>query len=224
MKDECVTVEQIAKVLELPAGDPVRRHVDQCPRCSSLLAAYQAFIVADPTVGASTADAELRLMDFLNERIGSPEPAPPPADDAPGDEGLLARWRGIFVLRPAWIAAALVVVVAAVLWWQPWVVEQPALRSTAESSLLELLPPEPLPGGAVRIDWEAREGADKYEIILYDSNLAEIIRIEAGPATFFDLTREDLPPGSPSVLICRVAAFQDGDEVAETAPIPLEFP
>ena len=46
----------------------------------------------------------------------------------------------------------------------------------------------------------------------------------AGPATTYDLSREALPAGTPAVVICRIAALQDGDEIAETAPIRLELP
>jgi hypothetical protein len=175
-------------VLELSIDDPVRRHVDQCPRCSSLLASYEVFIRADAAAGADPADAEARLMDFLQERVGAGGPAPPAPDKAPGDDGFFARLKDVFVLRPAWVAAALVVTAAAVLWWQPWGVEQPALRSTAGSSLLEVLPPETLPDA------------------------------------FYDLSRAELPADTPDVIICRVTAIREGDEVAETAPVPLELP
>ena len=163
-------------------------------------------------------------MNYLHDRIGAVEPAPPSTDTTPGDDGFFAKLKGAFLPRPAWVAAALVVTAAAVMLWQPWVVDQPALRSTAVSSLLEILPPETLSDGSVRISWEAMDGADEYRIILYDNNLDELVRLEAGAATTYDLSREVLPPGTPAVVICRIAALQDGDEIAETAPIPLELP
>lgn len=224
MTSECIDVERIADVLELSEQDPLRHHVDQCPRCSSLLATYRVFIKAEATAGADTSDAEARLMDYLQARIGAVAPAPPAPDTTPDDGGFFARLKGAVVLRPAWVAAALVVIAAAVMWWRPWVAEQPALRSKAESPLLEILAPETLSNGSVRIDWHVYEGADKYEIVLYNNNLEEIARFEAGPATFYDMSREELPPGAPAVVICRVAAFKDGDEVAQTAPVALEFP
>jgi len=224
MSNECVSVERIAEVLELPAGNALRRHVEQCPRCSSLLTSYQAFIVADPSVGANLADADARLMEFLQAQFGAVGPTPRSADSTPGDGGFFARLKGAFLPRPAWVAAALVVV-AAVVWWQPWnVAEPPALRSTSATSLLEIALPQALTDGVVRLSWEATDVADEYQLVLYDKSLEEIARLEAGPETTYDLSRDELPAGAPSVLICRIVALQDGDEVAESAPIPVEIP
>jgi hypothetical protein len=224
MTNECVNIDRIAEVLDLSPDDPVRRHVERCPRCSSLLASYRAFIQAEAPAGADLARAEARLMDFLHERIGDVEPAPPSAEKTPGDEGFFARLKGAFVLRPAWVAAALVVVAAAVLWWRPWVGEPPALRSTADSSQLEMQPPESLSGGAVRLSWQAAEGADQYRIVVYDQNLEVLARLDAGSATTYDLSRAVLPAGTPHAVICRIAALQDGDEIAGSAPIRIELP
>jgi hypothetical protein len=224
MSNECVSVERIAEVLELPAGDVLSRHVEQCPRCSSLLTSYQAFIVADPPAGANPDDADARLMQFLQGQFGPVEPTPYSADTTPGGGGFFARLKGAFLPRPAWVAAA-VVVVAAVVWWQPWnVAEPPALRSTSSTSFLEMAPPQALSDGVVRLSWEATARADRYQVVLYSEELEEIARLDAGAETTYDLAQDALPAGAPAVLICRIAALQDGDEIAESAPIPVEIP
>jgi len=224
MSHECVSVERIAEVLELPAGNALRRHVEQCPRCSSLLTSYQAFIVADSPAGADLDDADARLTRFLQGQFRPAEPTPYSADTTPGDDGFFARLKGAFFPRPAWVAAA-VLVVAAVVWWQPWnVAEPPALRSTSSTSFLEMAPPQTLSRGVVRLSWEATASADEYQVVLYNQELEEIARLAAGPETTYDVARDALPAGAPAVLICRIAALQEGDEIAESAPIPLEIP
>jgi hypothetical protein len=217
-------VERIGEVLDLPPDDELRQHVESCPRCSSLLASYQAFIVAEPADSAKLADAEARLKEFLHRRIGTGEPSTPQGDPRPGEGGFLARLKAAFYPAPAWVAAALIAV-AAVAWWQQWKsTEQPALRSVSPTSLIELALPQPISGGAVRLDWEANEAADGYVVVLYSLELEEIARLDAGRETSLDLTRAALPQDAPQVLICRIAALKDGDEIAESAPVPLNIP
>lgn len=224
MTSECVSVERIAEVLELPADDALRVHVEGCPRCSSLLASYLSFIEAVPAADANPAEADARLMEFLHDRIGAVAPASPSTDPAPDGNGFLARVRAWVNTRPAWVAAALALLVAAVLWWQPWDVEQPELRSVSSLPLLKMDPPKILSDGAVRLGWEGEEDATQYRIILYDKELKEIVRLDSGQETTIDLIRDKLPSDIPSVVICRVAALQDGDEIAETAPVLVELP
>ena len=47
---DCIDVEEIGGVLELPAGHPSRRHAESCPRCRSLAASYVSFVAAEPVV------------------------------------------------------------------------------------------------------------------------------------------------------------------------------
>ncbi|MGD8413670.1 MAG: hypothetical protein PVF33_05530 [Candidatus Latescibacterota bacterium] len=224
MSNECIDVERIGEVLELPPDDELRLHVERCPRCSSLLASYQAFIVSEPADSANPADAETRLMEFLHRRIGNGEPSTPPGDPRPGDGGFLARLKAAVYPAPAWVAAALVVA-AAVAWWQPWKTsEPPVLRSVSRTSFFEISEPEPIAGGAVRLEWEASEAADAYQVVLYNQDLEEVARLDAGTETSMDLTRGALPKGAPKALICRIAALKDGDEIAESAPVPVNIP
>jgi hypothetical protein len=224
MSTECIDVEQIGEVLELPPDDELRLHVEQCPRCSSLLASYQAFIVGEPADADNLADAETRLMEYIHRQTGAGEPPKPQGDPRTGEGGVLARLKATFFPAPAWVAAALVVV-AAVAWWQPWkTTGQPALRSVSRTSLIEIAQPQPTAGGAVRLDWEAAEAADGYRVVLYDRELKEVVRLDAGTETSLDLTRAALPDGAPRLLICRIAALKDGDEIAESAPVPLDLP
>ena len=61
----CIDVQNIGAVLSLRADDPVRIHANECPRCKSLLASYQAFVDAEPTEGS---DLE-RVRGMLDARI-----------------------------------------------------------------------------------------------------------------------------------------------------------
>ena len=67
MGTQCIDVERIAEVIDLPANDPVRRHVEDCPRCRNLLRANQKFVRAEPVAGFDV-DAARRELDALIDR------------------------------------------------------------------------------------------------------------------------------------------------------------
>ncbi len=232
MKIECIDIEQIADALALPADDPLRRHMDQCPRCSSLATAFSSFVEADVAslpAGADTVDADTRLMRFLDDQIGameSPEPLPEPASSGGGFFARLVAGFAGFRLRPALVAAAIVVVAAIVVWQtqSPDYQDHPVLRGAGMLPLIEIPEPPVIAGDTLQIHWEAVEGADGYRFVLFDQELDEFFRAETGPEAAYVLKRQSLPEDAPRVAICRIAALSDGDEIAETAPFPLRLP
>lgn len=226
MKEECIDIERIAEVLELPADDPIRRHVELCPRCSALLLSYRAFLAAEDRPGADPGDAGRRLGRFIRSEIERPSPDTSAAGAGPGRTGFLsAALRSLFH-RPAWALAALVVIAAAALWWRPWVSERPVLRGTpggTSAASLELFVPQPLEDGSLLLSWGPLATADAYQVRLYDGELSEIARFDAGTETALLLRRSMLPAGAPEAMLWRVAAFAEGDEIAASRPSPLEF-
>lgn len=232
MKIECIVIDQIADAMVLPVDEPLRRHIDECPRCGSLAAAYSSFVRADAAglpVGADTGDADARLMRFLEDQIGAHEtPAPEPGSPR-SHEGFLARLIAGFAglpMRPA-IAAAASVVVAAIIVWQiqsPDYQDHAILRGAGLLPLIEVLEPHVLAGDSLQIHWEAVEGADGYSFVLFDQKLDAFFRADTGTEATYVLNRQLLPEDAPRVAICRIAALSDGDEIAETAPFPLRLP
>ena len=144
MKIECIDPGQIAEGLARAAGDPLRHHIDECPRCSSLATAYSSFVQADAAglpAGADIGDADARLMRFLEDQIGAHETPAPETGPPRSHQGFLARLIAGFAglpMRPA-IAAAASVVVAAIIVWQiqsPDYQDHPILRGAGMLPLI----------------------------------------------------------------------------------------
>ena len=71
MVQNCIDIEKIAEILELQADDPRRIHLEECPRCSSALLAYRAFLKAETVSGSDPDEAEARLEAFIQSKIGN---------------------------------------------------------------------------------------------------------------------------------------------------------
>ena len=114
--NECIPVEQLGTLKQLPADDPRRRHASSCPRCSSLLFAYEEFIGAGVVEHANAPAADAHLARFIETHV---EGAPPErVSGAPRrDRG---RWFDFTFMRVAVAAAAIVVVAVVFVRWQPW--------------------------------------------------------------------------------------------------------
>ncbi len=220
---DCVNAQSIALVLDLPEGHPTRRHVEECPRCNSIFLRYREFMLGEAVPGSDRADAEARLEKVLGEAIERPSAAA--GAEVTGRTRFidsLLRW---WLPRPALVAAALAVIVAAVVWWQPWTEPTQVLRSTIPGARgpLEIVSLEVLDAG-IRAAWEPMAGADSYEVRLYGFDLSEIVRLEPVRETTVVLHRDMLPAGAPRSVICRIAALAGGEEIGLSEPVELVIP
>jgi hypothetical protein len=226
MTNHCVDVEQIEGLLALSDDDPRRRHLDQCPRCKPILTSYLAFLEADATAGADPAEAESRLAGYLETVTGhSPDRR---TETVTGNDGFISKLTRALFLRPAWAAAALVVVAAGILWWSPWSQPQRVLRDAPQGvpgagTALDLHTPQIQTGGVILLTWEPLEGADAYQVRLYGEDLAEIVRFHPTGAPSLSVDPSTLPGDTPAVVLWRVAALQGGDEISISEPAPLQF-
>jgi hypothetical protein len=226
MNNDCIDVERIPEVLKLRADDPERRHVETCPRCSAILASYRAFMKAEIIAGSDPDDADTRLTAFLTSKIGAPQDA---TEDVTGAEdlsrkGFLPRIIEGFFMRPAWVAALLLIIVAGVFLWRPWTSEQTVLRGSSQVGVpqpLTLSAPQKLPGDRVRLEWTPMAGADSYQVRLYDKYLNGIARLEPTHETELIIDRSMLPIETPDELIWRVVALKRGDEIGSSDPASL---
>ena len=71
MKGECVRIEHMADIELLPADDPRRRHVESCPRCRAVYAAYRDFM-APAAADAGPEQARARLEAALEREMTVP--------------------------------------------------------------------------------------------------------------------------------------------------------
>ena len=236
MVQKCINIEKIPEILELPADDPRRIHLEECPRCSSALLIYRAFLKAEVVPGANPSDAETRLSTFIQSKIDSTSSVTaangnisgtPVTEETPGrKEFLISIARALF-LRPTWITAALVLIAAGLLWWQPWIVDKPVLRGTSLAvetrNSLALATPQPQDDGSLRLAWQPFAGADSYQVYIYYQDLTELIRLAPVSEPTIDLRHSMLPSGAPENLLWSVIALDRGDKIAASPPALLKF-
>jgi hypothetical protein len=221
MDDQCIDVERVAEILDLPADHPDRRHADECPRCRSLVASYRSFLRAEPV-----ADSRIeRARDLLDARIreaaqrwlpGEARTAPPPRPP----------WWRVF-LRPAPVLAASAALVVVMVLWTTRSPEETVLRDDGkESRPFAVHTAEVGSDGSIRLSWNPMPGADQYEVRVYGPALGEVYRSPMTTETSLVVERVTLPADLPKTLdlTWRVYALSLGDVVEVSAPGSIRTP
>ncbi len=224
MKEHCIEAEDLERVMGLGAEDPRRKHLDDCPRCRALMAAYSDFLKpARALPGADLQDADARLKSSFDREIAREGRASRPATrrmrwSPPRPFGPTALW-------PVWAAAAAVIVVGVL-----YVVHQVgpgpdrlvlrgAPQGSSRPAALVLYPPKSVAGG-LELRWRSAPGADTYQVRLFGSDLSERARLGPFADTAVVLRPAELASGiAPgTLLLWRVVALHAGDEIA-TSPV-----
>jgi len=230
VSQKCLHPEELADLVEqiVKAGglDPDRQepdprqwqHLQSCPRCRALLAAYRAFMEPeDVPLGADLDDARRRLRQALEQEIHFRE-----ADD-------FSPWRRFLgsLVTPAWrpalAAAALLVVVFGI--YQvvdpgPGHESPPVLRGErqVQDDVITGAVAKMLADGRYRLSWNAAALVDSYLVIFYDTTLTELAPLSAGAGTelVLDPAGSDQPAGA-GPRYWRVLGLRAGDEVARSS-------
>ena len=216
MQTQCIDSERIAEVGDLPADHPIRRHVEDCPRCRNLLRSYQKFVRAEPVAGFAIEAARQRLDALISSKVAGTRPA-------------ASRWSSLNVssllrglLRPAPLIAvgAAAALVTVVVWQQSLGPETPRLRSETTSQTAALPPADVRPDGSISLSWAAVSGADTYQVRIYGPGLTEIYRHPNVTETSVVIDRSLLPSDLPPRLdlMWRVVALKAGDVVEVSEP------
>ncbi len=205
MKTHCFEPKEIAGALDLPEGDPGRRHLDRCPRCRSLALAYYEFMETNRhgDIEFETADRDLqqRLARAFNDW---------PRERRP--------WWRVDLPRPIWASAAVAIAAGAVL----LLVDDLGRLGGGD------LPPEPgvlrggdpasgllveVGAGGLVASWPAGPAADEAVLVFYDGQMRELGRVATGGS------RVGVGPGDPlaSAVYCRLLHVTEGDTVARSA-------
>jgi hypothetical protein len=215
MTDGCFRLDEFESLLDLAPDDPRQRHLAACPLCRARLAEYRAFITeGPPAVGSRPEEANAALEAFTVRMIRGAGGA--------GGGGFWSRFRALraprIVLVPGLAAAAIAaVILIAILHPFPGGDERrPSLRGSSDSTITELaVKPVLVRDGAVTFTWSLLPDADRYEVQIFDANLDQIARFDAG-ATAGLKTEPGVIPGADGVLWWRVVAFRDGDELGRS--------
>jgi hypothetical protein len=208
--NECIPVDQLGTLKQLSAEDPRRRHASACPRCSSLLFAFEAFVEADAADGANPVAAEMQLARFIATNVEQKEPER--VSGAPRRER--GRWFDLSFLRFAAAAAAVVVVVVVVARWQPWESKEIVYRGEASAQFTGLRA-SATPDGTVELHWDAVKNADAYRVTILAEDLSEITRFSPGASLS---ARADVRGITGTPYYWQVTALLEGAEILTSDP------
>jgi hypothetical protein len=134
---------------------------------------------------------------------------------APG-RGAVHRFLSLPLMRPALGLAAVVVLVLVIcqVWLPPESPGPTILRGSTESSVLNANP-ELLDDGRVRISWGAFAEDVSYQVVFYDVQQVELLRLSADStnSVMLDPDAEPALKEAKAGLLWRVVAMRDGEEI-----------
>ena len=169
MKRECIEIDEMLEVLELPDDHPRRRHLETCPRCSARLVSLKSFLdISEVPAEADLEDADRRLSEAVEERIVCTslprEDLPAVQKPRPSALALVLDYFRRQPLRPILAAAVVAVVVLSVRMavHTPEELSGPrTLRgeTVAGDTHPALEAPRLLPGGELLLSWRPVERA-----------------------------------------------------------------
>ncbi len=230
--ERCHPHETLAAISELAPGDLRRTHLDGCPRCRARLVAYRAFMAGDLPSGLDLdpsilGAARSQLDAVMTREIYGTDLLPA------GRSGLHTRLVNLAAKswRPALAAAAVLVLVFGLKTNQvplnlplPSPGTESLLRGTVERSQTDYpLRVEPGPDkGTWHLAWEAPERTTASAVVLYDTDLAEVARLDAGEAEEF-LLQSEMISTPQSIAFVRVVFAVNGDEIGRSQARTLTF-
>jgi hypothetical protein len=209
--NECIPVEQLGTLKELPADDPRRRHASSCPRCSSLLFAYEEFVSAGVVEHANPAAADLQLARFIETQVESA----PPERVSGGPRRGRGRWFDLSFLRVAGAVAAIAVVAVVMARWQPWETKSIVYRGESAAQFTGL-GAATAADGVVDLRWDAVKSADAYRVTLLARDLSEITRL--APASGLSARFDTRSSTSAAPYYWQVTALSEGGEILTSDP------
>ncbi len=225
MSEQCIAVEKLGDIEALSQDSPEQRHLAACPRCRVRLASYHRFLNQDDDAkGPEIAGAEKRMRARLDREIFGEVAV---VKDDPSKQKLLHRSRRSGHLI-AFAAAASIIIISGAVWVQlrdSGMEGEIILRNGEEQSLgLDLGLPAVLEDGGIALFWSAHPGADSYRVLLFDENLSEIARFDAGTDPLLSLTSDQVERirNGRRALLWRVEALSGGDLIASSRPDPFQ--
>jgi len=205
--NDCIPVDQLGTLEQLSENDPRRRHAASCPRCSSLLFAYEAFVQATPREGADPAAADAQLDRFIATHVVQDQPeriSGTPRRDR-------GRWFN-FAFTKLVVASAAVVVMAVILVrWQPWESKPIVYRGEQKLQFSGLIATRSN-DGTVELGWAAVAHADAYRVTILGADLSEITRLDPTPGLSTRLG------ATTNATYWQVTALEEGAEILTSDP------
>ena len=232
MSESCIQVDELARVVALPQGDPGRGHLDRCSRCRSLADMLLEFSrVAEPPADAGFHEVDDRLLATIADLTGIPARSVATSrrevlpKDAPSR--LRGWWFGFTGLRLAGAFAALVVVGAlGITLWRAQTsapvmraFPSPGAAAFAAGSVREV-------DGGVELSWNVVLHATSYRVVFLDDSLRRMQQLAPTASTSAKLDAGALPAGlvHGRTVGWEVEALAGGDVLATSPTRALRLP
>lgn len=222
MTQRCFQAEELSDILDLEEADPRRRHLDECPRCRALLSEYRDFLKPPQEMpGTNLEDAGSRLREVLEREIREGEPSSPV-------KRIIESRTFRMVMA---VAATICVIIIAYSFKEDRPPESDGIVLREEPGAgredeIALRPVQPLSEGAVKLSWRTAAGADAFKVYFFSAELEELAVL--GPQTESSIVLQpgEIPglPGSGTLLLWRVGALKEGDEIASSPLGTLRLP
>jgi hypothetical protein len=205
--NECIPVAELGTLEQLREDDPKRRHAAACPRCSSLLFAYEEFNRAHERPNANVNDAEARLERFIAEHVeatpqerisGTPRPS-------------RGRWFDFSLFKMSAAVAAVLIVAVVLVRFQPWE-SKPIVYRGEPSAQFTGLAASRAADGNIDVHWNAVKDADAYRVTILGEDLAEIMQMDPTSKLSARFT------AGTSAYYWQVTALQEGAEILTSDP------
>ncbi len=221
MKQDCIPIERFEEILALPPRDPMRLHLDDCPRCRARMTAFRAFLDPEPIPEGARVDDARRVLTAVIAREASRSVR---QGQSKGRLGFFDWFTGA-AWRPA-LAMAVLLIAALIggrIVTDDGGVRQPVLRGGSESSAPAPPAASYLSDGSLHLRWQPMEGAESYRVVFYALDLAQTgsLAIDGGTETIVTPERlGSLEAGGGSGFV-RIEALRGGDRIALSPPAVL---
>ncbi len=234
MKRKCIDIAEMLDVLELPPNHPQRLHLEECPRCASLLASLKTFLdISIVPAGADLENADRRLSEAVEKRIVRARRvrADRPALREPRPSAVVLDYFRRRLLRPIMAVAVIAIVWVGV----RMAVQTPHVPSRPRTLRGETAPAEQEPvldgprflaGGGLHLSWRSVERAQTYRVVFYRADMSEVASWETGPDSHLLLDAATIEPLAEKrePLFWGVTALRGPDEISRSPIRIFLFP
>ncbi len=223
MRNNCLNMEELAGLAELPTPLPVEdprcQHLEECPRCQAHLLTFQEFLAGEGSCDDQLLDRAMgQLGGDLDREIFGSEQATSLADPKK-----IIYWQSPLVRSALAVAAALLLFFAIEGLWEKPRLDQKLLRlDPSDLSEQESLQPvtEILDDGDVLWRWNPVAEADSYQIEILDSRFELLANLPVNGEPLLRMPASKLEEIVPQVgaYFWVVIALQNGDVILRSEP------
>lgn len=205
----CISSREWGDVESWSERDPRRQHLNTCSRCQAELLSYREFVqVGDRPTGARPEEAATAMRAALRSEWTAQRHA------ATRRRGSPRRWQ----LWTAAAVAALALLAVRIPWRSGESLGPLRSGKTGQLSGAIELSAVQWVGAEVELAWSGVVGADRYTVSIFDAQLRQLGRLDAGakPSLLLSLDQLERQPSPGEPLAWQVEAHRQGALVASS--------